>query len=282
MRFPQTQKPPLGSQINWSHPLSKGLVACYLMNEGSGDKIYDLSGNNNVGTLIGMNNTTGGWSPGIKGQALKFDGSDDCVTASSNNFLGLIGKAYTISLWIQDDTSAAILATFFHRIVSFANGVINIQLGLGTDSVGAYRSFYISESFDSITKKQSASVGTGWFNVIATSNGSTHKLYVNGALDEGGSGGSPGPFITNTGLLYIGQRGNNAGYVKGSIDDVRIYNRALSPQEVSQLYQSPYAMFERRPVWMDWTQTELGISIPILTANRGLSAGFREMNGGLS
>ena len=48
------QKPPLGIQIDWSNPITKGLVGCWLFNEGSGDKVYDLSGNGNTGTLTGM------------------------------------------------------------------------------------------------------------------------------------------------------------------------------------------------------------------------------------
>ena len=47
----KTLKPPLGARLIPGHPLANGLVGCWLMNEGSGNKVYDLSGNGNSGTL---------------------------------------------------------------------------------------------------------------------------------------------------------------------------------------------------------------------------------------
>ena len=57
-RFPY-HKPFRGIQINWAHPLARGLVGVWLMNEGTGNKIYDLSGNQHIGTF----ENTPTWEP---------------------------------------------------------------------------------------------------------------------------------------------------------------------------------------------------------------------------
>ena len=59
-------KPVLGTRLDSRHPLSQGLVGCWLFNEGAGTSVADLSGNNKYGTLIG----TAGWRPTEKGMAL--------------------------------------------------------------------------------------------------------------------------------------------------------------------------------------------------------------------
>ena len=52
-KTPWTSKPPIGSQIDWSHPLAKGLVGCWLMNEGGGNVVNDIARRNN-GTNYGI------------------------------------------------------------------------------------------------------------------------------------------------------------------------------------------------------------------------------------
>ena len=46
-------KPRLGLRLNHNHPLAQGLVGCWVMNEGGGDKVFDLSGNGKAGTFSG-------------------------------------------------------------------------------------------------------------------------------------------------------------------------------------------------------------------------------------
>ena len=68
-------KPVLGSQLQLGHPLARGLAGCWLMNEGSGDKVSDLSGNDNTGTFqAGAAKPI--WIPGNTGPAVRGDGGD--------------------------------------------------------------------------------------------------------------------------------------------------------------------------------------------------------------
>ncbi len=91
------QKPPLGTPINWGHPLAQGLVGCWLMNEGGGLYAFDSSGRNNKGALTNLPL----WYPGKSGTALSFDGSYDHVdTTIINGVAGLVANGpYTVCVW---------------------------------------------------------------------------------------------------------------------------------------------------------------------------------------
>jgi len=82
-------KPTRGIRLNKSHPLARGLVGCWLFNEGSGGQVYDLSGNGGDGTITGAV-----WSAGKFGSALDFDGGTDVISVGSkaviDNILSLI------------------------------------------------------------------------------------------------------------------------------------------------------------------------------------------------
>ena len=244
MRYPQFQKPPLGQQINWAHPLAKGLVGCWLMNEGAGNRIYDLSGNGNTGSLI----STTKWVAGRSGSVLSFNGTSDYVDVGSNAIIKPV-SAITVSAWVKFNSLTAdiraisdwhqsviedrwifyeISATEIYWYVCNANGV-----GIG----------YVSYT---------PALNT-WLHLVGVYNGSVVTLYVNGV-----SVGTPASLSGNmnagsaVNTVRIGKQAETGWCFNGLIDDVRIYNRALSASEVQQLYVNPYAMFERRPVWMDY------------------------------
>ncbi|MFB0523909.1 MAG: hypothetical protein ACETVZ_00085, partial [Phycisphaerae bacterium] len=63
-------KPIRAIQLNKSHPFARGLIGYWIMNEGGGSKVFDLSGNDNTGTFVG--NTA--WAAGKFGSCLSFDG----------------------------------------------------------------------------------------------------------------------------------------------------------------------------------------------------------------
>jgi len=83
-------KPALGSTIDFNHPLSQGLVGCWLFNEQAGNKIYDLAKDNNGNLLNGVLIT-----PENLG-SLKFDGTNDYVDFSSYT-----PEANTVSIWVK-------------------------------------------------------------------------------------------------------------------------------------------------------------------------------------
>lgn len=70
-------KPPKGTLIQRGHPFVRGLVGCWLMNEGGGNIVNDLSGNGKNITLYNMTPPSGGWTSCKDGPCVKFDYSND-------------------------------------------------------------------------------------------------------------------------------------------------------------------------------------------------------------
>jgi hypothetical protein len=262
MRFPQTQKPPLGSQINWSHPLSKGLVGCWLMNEGSGDRIYDLSGKGNNGSLVGANTL---WNPGYinapgnGGHYITFGYKPSFVFGASD---------FTISIKMVKNAASTTYsnAFFICRGSSGADSNTNsFRWLLSNDGNDEKSVFQIRFTGASVAVVGPSDLVIGRiYTLTVMRSGDNLFHFTDGVLDGTVSGATgtitgTGNYPLNIGAYATTTTGSSSANAK--VYHLSIYNRALSPQEVSQLYQSPYAMFERRPVWMDWTQTETGISI---------------------
>jgi len=77
-----------------------------------------------------------------------------------------------------------------------------------------------------------------WYHIIGTREGSTLKLYVNGELNKTTNGIPTGPIDTDSGDLHIGSTAQPGAIFKGMIDDVRIYNRVLTAEQVKSLYDN--------------------------------------------
>jgi hypothetical protein len=233
--FSKTQKPPLGQQINWSHPLSKGLVGCWLMNEGSGNKIYDsVSKKQNV---TWEDNPT--WS--AKG-GLVFDGSNDAIQLSTPLQI-LSTSASTIMFytldWVQTDY------TIILDINDYLGGhVLTVGLYLPTYGVTFTRGATdLTSTYRGVVPKYSL-----WTAVYDPLYSARWILFLNGPM-----------LPVSDGLGYLQKTGTG----ELAMGFFYMWNRALAAKEISQLYQSPYAMFERRPVWMDYVQAASGLSIPV-------------------
>jgi hypothetical protein len=234
------QKPPLGVQLNWAHPLSKGLVGCWLFNEGGGDKAYDLSGYNNHGTLMDMAfppTVTSGWNPGKDGVGLMFDGSNDYVNCG--NDLSLRISTFSIELWLKTATADRYVLT---RGVSWDPGKTNYHIGITAEGTIGVRFHDTGGTLRSATFLDYAITDGTWHHVVGMHNAVAQKttIYVDGIQGENVTCTTP-PDTSSAGDLWIGKY---TTALNGSIDSVKIYNRALSAFEIGWLYCEPYAMFE--------------------------------------
>ena len=95
---PLLTKPKPGAMINPLHPLARGLVGCWLLNDGSGSSIRDISSKNNHGTLI--NGPT--WTGSKFGGGLDFDGTDNYVNINPGTDYDNM-TAMTVSAWFKSD-----------------------------------------------------------------------------------------------------------------------------------------------------------------------------------
>ena len=210
--------------------LSSGLVGHWTFDgqDMAGERAYDRSGQNNTGTLT--NGPTR--AIGKIGQALNFDGVNDDV--STNNTVDLPGEM-SVFAWIKSNT---VQTDAFGDYIVASNNEAQFTLAHDTYVGGG-----ILEARWNNERISSCEVGTitvgKWYHVGFTRTGSsgnwTCRVYINGALAKTGTGIATNPGVA--GIVRIGSRQSGTYFLfDGLIDDVRIYNRALSEQEVKQLY----------------------------------------------
>ena len=228
-------KPFRGARLNRTHPLARGLVACYLMNEGGGNQIFDLTGNGDIG-LLNVGSPT--WETGRNGPALSFDGTNDAVTLPE--LTGLTDQI-TISVWINTTAFAASEGYALATSAGTEPYQLGVQNGIGKIRLDATGNGIID--FDSGDTFSSITVNDGlWHNLLFTYDGANLKLFVDGVQDgQVALTGNVSPFNTH----FIGQRSDGSVKWNGLADFPLFFNRALSASEVSWLYREPYAFIER-------------------------------------
>ena len=206
-----------------------GLVAAYGFNEGAGTTAADGSGNNQTGTVNGA-----AWSSAGKfGGALTFDGATSWVTINNSTLLQLT-TGMTIEAWVQTTTPADWRCV----ILKERSGGLSYALYAG-DTPGHPASF-IRRPADSgdVDATGASMVPTGvWVHVAATYDGATLRTFVNGA--QVASAAAAGSIQTSTMPLRIGGNSIWGEYFKGAIDEVRIYNRALTAAEIQADMTTP-------------------------------------------
>ncbi len=221
------------AKINASqnNQLTDGLVGFWSFNgpDMDGNEAYDRSGQGNTGTLTGTTRTIG-----KVGQALDFNGSTDYVNVPENNNDFDITNNITISTWVKLDDLDRVESVVCKEYLSDVDCVYQIrtyQSGNRFDFV-----FFNGTSYKHTIPDVSIIYSTNrWYHVAGTYDGNTRRLYMDGLLVKE-TIEAAGSILTTNDPLRIGTETAAPWYLKGSIDEVRIYNRALSAQEVQRLY----------------------------------------------
>ena len=208
-------------------PPSSGLVAAYGFSEGSGTTTTDATGKGHTGTLVGATWT----ATGKFGKGLSFNGSSGYVDLGNAADLQITGSM-TWSAWIFATANPADDG----QIIAKSNGTgwqfkTSPDTGPHTFGVG------VSPSSSSLTQRYSKTVRqlSTWYHVAGVYNAATKTLdiYVNGVLDNGTLRGTiPGSQYNNAGERVVIGRRTGGYYFQGTIDEVRLYNRALSQSEI--------------------------------------------------
>jgi hypothetical protein len=217
-----------------------GLIAAYLFN-GNAD---DESGHDLNGTIHGASLTTDRF--GNADSAYIFDGFEDFISVDDDPMLNF--TISTISAWvnISDDASSVHM-----DIVSKDGETYDRQYLMTRSSLGKFRAHFADDNggfyyYDGITSPVSGE----WYHVVQTFDGNSLKLYVNGQYESifneytvgGGSTDSGQPLRIGGGAPV----GNAPLWFDGKIDDVFIYNRILTDNEIQDIYQpapEPAAIF---------------------------------------
>jgi len=198
-------------QFTTCGPPNSYLVGWWKLDEGSGTAVLDWSGHGYDGQFRGDPQ----WVNGHDGYALKFDGVDDSVVSS---FAQATWPAYTVALWVKADSLAQ--APYKGIFSSHVPNTAGFQLDVDGGNPGNYR---YHGSVDQVI----GTVTTNWIHIAVAYNGTSATLYYNG-----------NPVVTTNvtdstfNQYAIGANRNVSHWFAGIIDDVRIYNRALSDSEL--------------------------------------------------
>jgi hypothetical protein len=209
---------PVTLTVNPTRTVS-GLVGAWNFDETSGDSLLDASGRRNTGTIMGANRTAG-----IYGRGLSFDGESDWVTVADSSSLDLT-NAMTLEAWVKPDNLYDVWRTI---LIKEQSGQLAYALYANTDAAGPSGNVYTDHD-NGLTSSERLAADT-WSHVAMTWDGITMRLYVNGG--EVASIPFEGTAATSSGALRIGGNAIWGEWFDGEIDEVRVYNRALSPAEL--------------------------------------------------
>jgi sugar lactone lactonase YvrE len=236
-------------------PPDPSLVGYWTFDDGTGTTALDSSGEGNHGTLVGGPT----WTTGVIGGALQFDGFDDRVTAPDSPTLDLTGP-YTLMAWVKPDSSVGCYESFINKYLNYA---------LQTCSVNKLR--MISSGVGVVESPDNTLVPNVWQHVAGTWDGSTMRLYHNGAEVASVTLGSLTPDATDN-PLTIGMEllsGTTPWeFFGGSLDEVKVYNRALSGAEMAFKAGLATPTFTHTPTRTP-THTRTPTATPTVIVNQG-------------
>ena len=266
-------KPKPGVQLNPFHPLSKGLVGYWLMNEGAGSLINDISGNKNHGRLTNMlpNVQGSGWGGSKFGGCLQFNGSDNYVDCGNPPVLKITSNL-TYSCWIRFTASQSdsVLMNYLTDWSPWDGAV------LGISGTNANKIKWHGDDYTKAAESTTVLNDGVWHHIVGTYDGDKLRIYIDGDYDAI----SPSDTISYyaDSKFNIGAWGHGGDppvgrdFFGGDIDFVRIYNRSLPSYEIKQLSLNPFCDLIRAPLW--YNPTVAGLSIPVAMYNyrRGVVA----------
>jgi len=219
-------KPPKGAMLNRGHPYARGLVGLWLMNEGGGNTVADLSGNGGAGSFNGDVN----WVGGKYGPALNFLGDADYVSAETPP--GFTDEITIIVSFRADVVEEMVLIKIADAMLKLDNGG-DIQWWPNVGStVVDYAAGYVANRTYTIA--------------ITHDRNNIYKWYVDGVLGKTDTTTQVAVDLVSPDKVIIGNY-NGAGGLwdfDGIIDYLPIYNRALPATDIMNLYRSPFCMFE--------------------------------------
>jgi len=194
-------------------------VAAYGFNEGGGVVVSDVSGYGNNGTVSGATWTTSG----KYGNALTFNGTSARVTINNAASLQLTSEM-TLEAWVYPTTVNSLWRDVIYK------GNDNYYLsGTSSNSSRPAAGAILGGVYGEVYGTTALTANT-WAHLAATYDGATMRLYVNGV--QVASRVQTGAIATSTNPLQIGGDSLYGQYFAGRIDEVRIYNRALSVAEI--------------------------------------------------
>ena len=213
--------------------LTDGLVGAWVPSLGpTAGILLDRSAYSNHGTLTNMDPATDWQASG--GWCLDFDGSNDFVSVGDHEWSA---TRNTISLWVRPSATGANQYLF--------DGSTSGSFGLGVSirimNTRQVRYWSYDANYN-VTTTATVSAGN-WYHLAGSFDGATSRMWINGVL----AGSTTGDSLNSvTGPYRIGSSQVLGGPTNGKIDDVRFFQRALTPAEIKTLATGRGVGLERK------------------------------------
>jgi len=228
-----------------------GLVGWWPLDEGSGTVAKDASGNGHDGVFNGEPQ----WVAGRKGTALAFNGDDYVDTGFTENL-----AVWTAGCWVKSPTAPGATAATgpLHRESAFQinwnhtnatfRGVVALNVG-GT---------WHAASFGPMEADT-------WYHLVGTYDGENLQAFKNGLLITNNEAPSGAP-RSEANTLKLGRHASAAQFFAGTVDDARLYNRALSAKEIQRAMNG----YSVEPVaWYKFDETAGTVAVDSIGGRNG-------------
>ncbi|GEM_PF-1801059 len=195
--------------------VEEALVGWWSFDEGEGEIAKDKSSSGNAGSVHGAQ-----WAKGVSGSCLNFDGRDDYVDCGNNPSFYPVN--ITVEMWVKPSggQESAIIAGYLPNYKGYM--LFNHRFSV----------------YDGTEKQADASYSLEpqeWAYIVGTFDGNTVKVYKNGRLE---SSAQQTKLLLSGANVTIGKASHYDGaYFHGLIDEVKIYNRALSNAEIQKMWE---------------------------------------------
>ena len=216
-----------------------GLVAAYDFDEGEGTTLHDRSGNGNDGTIYGEPE----WVTGKSGYALDFDGTDDYVSIPDDTSLNFGLGDFSVSWWMNFNPGTSQERWSMGKGRPYLSAEPGWAISNWTTGDPITPQLFVSDGIgeeNHFVNFASMSRGT-WYHLAFVVDRSTNtiKTYLNSVYCNTLDISALGSFDNTSYDLWLGKGNAVSNYSDVRMDEVRIYNRALSEAEISYLYNNP-------------------------------------------
>jgi hypothetical protein len=245
--------------------LPSSLVGWWKLDEESGSTALDSTGNKHDGTLI--QNPV--WTTGKIGGALEFNGTSNFVRIPDHPALTFaVSQSYTLAAWVYVPQVMA----GWHGIVCKGrqSGGGAMYYGIWIGDNGGVPTWY----YGTWPTWASVVAGPGWYHIVVTQNAeaNTKIFYLNGEFDSKTAAQAGDA----AGALLLGSDQEPGDSFAGKVDDVQLYNRAVTAQQVVDLMNG---------IMPDWSKAEkpspadgaVGVNMPLLQWTKGDGALFHDV-----
>jgi hypothetical protein len=171
---------------------------------------------------------------GHLGGGFTFDGVDDCVTVTDDGQLQLAN--ITLAIWARQ-TATGQLSHVAKRVIGGSVNSWQIETeAQGTPALSVSFTTYDNSGFNQYAKSAANAIVLGqWHHLAATYDGTTKRMYVDGAEVAMMTQTVPLPYDNQAMKIGCDDNAPEAEFYAGTLDDLQIYNRALSPSEIAAL-----------------------------------------------